>query len=260
MTNVMRKMWRALFDYDPLFCDMYQDAAARAAGTEYLHHIRSHIRQRFGLQRVSILDAGCQTGRLSIPLAEDGHRVTGLDKSVFALRRARRHAKARHLSLSLHRSDLANVRQWIRPSSVEVVICTEVLYLCRNYQQLLRQLRDSVKPDGLLFVSHRPTLYYVACALRRAQSERIPWLVTQTEGGSPDGTYHNWQTPEQLTQLYRSLDLRQLGCYPIQVRHAPLDLSAVAHVEGKRLLESVRGADSVYQIPTYFLVVAQPAA
>ncbi len=260
MTSVIRKLWRALFDYDPSFCDMYKDAAAHAAGEEYLGHIRSFIAQRFGDQRVSILDAGCQAGRLLIPLAEDGHRVTGLDRSLFALRRARRNAKAHGVSLSLHRGDLTNVRQWIRPSSFDVVICAEVLYLCRNYQQILRHLRDSMKPDGLLFVSHRPTLYYLACALQHSQPDYVPSLVTQTEGSSPDGEYHNWQTPEQLSELYRSLGLRQLGCHSIRAWQAALDLSQVAHAEAKRLLESVRTADSAYRIPTYFLVTAQRSA
>jgi len=257
MANLIRKAWRALFNYDPSFCDMYQDAAARVAGEEYLGYIRSHIHQRFGDQRLSILDAGCQAGRLLIPLAEDGHRVTGLDTSIFALRRARQHAKARHLSIALHRGNLTNLRQWIQPASVDVIICTEVLYLCRNYRQLLQDLADSIKPEGLLCVSHRPTLYYVAGALHRAQSDQAASLLTQTEGRSPDGMYHNWQTQEQLVELYRSLDLRQLGCYPIRAQQTQLDLSLAAHVEVKRLLESVHETDSLYRIPTYFLVVAQ---
>ncbi len=257
MTNVIRKICRALFDYDPSFCDLYEDAAARQAGEEYLGHIRRHIQKRFGQQRLSILDAGCQAGRLLIPLAEDGHHMTGLDTSIFALRRARRHAKAHHLSIPLHRGSLTKLRHWIQPSSVKVVICTEVLYLCRNYRQLLQQLADSIKPDGLLFVSHRPTLYYVACALQRAQADQAPSLITRVEGRSPDGVYHNWQTPEQLVELYHSLGLHQLGCYPIQAKQTQLDLSMVTHAEVKRLLESVHETDSLYRIPTYFLVVAQ---
>ena len=259
MTHVIRKMWRALFDYDPSFCDMYKDAAARVAGEEYLGYMRSHIQKRFGPQQLSILDAGCQAGRLLIPLAEDGHHVTGLDTSLFALRRARRRAKARHLSIALHRGNIADLRRWIQPSSVDVVVCTEVLYLCRNYRQLLQQLADSVKPGGLLFVSHRPTLYYVAGALCRAQSADASSFLARTEGRSPDGAYHNWQTPEQLMEVYRSLDLRQLGCYPIRVEQTKLDLSMVADAEVRRLLASVHAADDRYRIPTYFLVVAQRA-
>ncbi len=255
--HMIRKIWRALFNYDPAFCDMYEDAAARVAGEEYLGHIRRDLHERFGHQRLSILDAGCQAGRLLIPLAEDGHRVIGLDTSLFSLRRARQHAKARNLSISLHRGNIAKLRHWIQPSSLDAVICTDVLYLCRNYRQLLQQLADSITPDGLLFISHRPTLYYVAGALRRAQSDQAQSLIARTDGRSPDGAYHNWQTPEQLVELYRSLNLRQLGCYPTRVAQTPLDLSMVTHADVKRLLESVRETDSLYRIPTYFLVVAQ---
>ena len=172
------------------------------------------------------------------------------------MRRARRHAKARHLSLSLHTGNLTDLRRWIQPHSLDVAICAEVLYLCKNYRQLLQLLRDSLKPDGLLFVSHRPTLYYVAGALRQAQCAQALALCRQTEGPSPDGAYHNWQTPEQLRELYDGLDLQPLGCYPIRAEQTRLDLST-ADPEVKRLLESVQERDSIYRIPTYFLVVAQ---
>jgi len=109
-------------------------------------------------------------------------------------------------------------------------------------------------------VSHRPTLYYVAGALRRAQSDQAQALIARTEGRSPDGAYHNWQTQEQLVELYRSLNLRQLGCYPMRAEQTQLDLSMVTHAEVRRLLESVHDTDSRYRIPTYYLVVARRSA
>lgn len=258
MAHVIRKIRRALFDVDPSFCDMYEDAGARAAGEEYLRYIRRHIHERFGDRRVSILDAGCQAGRLLIPLAEEGHRMIGLDASAFSLRRARRHVKARQLSIPLHKGGLINLRRWIPPSSMDVVICTEVLYLCRNYRQLLQLFADSVKPEGLLFVSHRPTLYYVACALQHGQLDQVDFLLTRTEGCDPDGAYHNWQTQEQLIELYRSLNLTCAGCYPIGDQIIQPDLSVMSP-EASRLLASVRSTDSTFSIPTYVLVAAQKA-
>ncbi|MCK9907056.1 class I SAM-dependent methyltransferase, partial [Frankia sp. Cpl3] len=42
-----------------------------------------------------ILDLACGTGRISIPLAEAGHQVTGLDLSTEMLARAEQKAKER---------------------------------------------------------------------------------------------------------------------------------------------------------------------
>ena len=167
MARLLRKTLRALFNYDPAFCDMYADAHAKAAAAEYLGHIQRHLRDQFGEQRLTILDAGCQTGRFLIPLAKQGHRLIGIDASRFSLRRARQHAARASVSVEIHKGDLANLRRWIAPRSLDVVLCLEVLYLCQNYRELLRLLAESVKPGGLLCVSHRPTHYYVAAALTR---------------------------------------------------------------------------------------------
>jgi len=256
MAQLLRKLRRALLNYDPSFCDMYEDEHARAAAAEYLDHIRRRLRERFGDQKLSILDAGCQAGRLLIPLAEDGHRLIGVDTSGFALRRASQHAKDRNLSVELHRGDIAKLRRWIAPSSLDAVVCTEVLYLCQDHRDLLQLLADLVKPGGLLLISHRPTLYYVASAIRQGKLDQVASVIHRTEGPSPDGAYHNWQTQEQLAELYRSLNLPLLGCYPVDHARYQFDLAQIAD-EVKQILDPVRDTDSMLRIPAYVLVVAQ---
>src|SRR3989338_9817180 len=162
MRKLVRRVLRAVWDHDPSFYDSYEEPLARPEVNEDLRLIRSALRERFGDQELTILDAGCQTGRTLIPLAQDGHRLVGIDRSNFFLRRARRHAKERRLRVRLHKGNISRLRWWVRPSSVDVVVCLEVLFTCRNYRALLRLMVDSVKPGGLLFVSHRSTLYYVA--------------------------------------------------------------------------------------------------
>ena len=76
MVRLLRKALRGVLHYDPSYCDMYEDPHARASAVEYLGHIRRHLRERFGTARLQLLDAGCQAGRLLVPLAEDGHIVT----------------------------------------------------------------------------------------------------------------------------------------------------------------------------------------
>ncbi|MBI4354789.1 MAG: class I SAM-dependent methyltransferase, partial [Candidatus Omnitrophica bacterium] len=111
MNKLIRKFKRSILDRDPGFCDMYESEGSRTAAQEYLTHIRPPLQQQFGAQRLTVLDAGCQAGRFLIPLAEEGHDLIGIDTSGFALRRARRHAKAKGLSVRLHRDTIAHLRR-----------------------------------------------------------------------------------------------------------------------------------------------------
>ena len=255
--KLLRNLQRALLNRDPSFCDMAEDPPCREIATEYLRHIRRHLREGFGDRRLAMLDAGCQAGRLLIPLAQEGHRMIGLDTSGFALRRAAQHAKPDRLPIRLQRGDIAHLRRWINPESLDAVVCTEVLYLCQDYHQLLQRLIEAVRPGGLLFVSHRPALYYVATAVRRGRPDQAASVARRSDGPSPDGEYHNWQTAEQLTVLYRGLGLALLGCYPIDLIHMPLELSTVADARVSAMLEPVREDGAQFQIPTYLLVVAR---
>lgn len=257
MRKLVRRILRAVWDHDPSFYDAYEESLAHPEANEDLRLIRSALRERFGDQELTILDAGCQTGRTLIPLAQDGHRLIGMDRSGFFLRRARRHAKERRLRVRLHRGNISHLRWWVRPSSVDVVVCLGVLLTCRNYQALLGLMANAVKPGGLSFVSHRPTLYYVASWIDKGRPDEAAALARRTEGPSPDGRYHNWQTPGQLAALYRANDLEVLRCHPLRNCPTHLDLSAVTDPVVRQLLESAHQFDSTFIIPTHFLVVAQ---
>jgi len=257
MQKLLRKLKRAMMDSDPSFCDMYEDAHSRQAAQEYLSHIRPALKDAFGDKTLTILDAGCQAGRLLIPLAQDGHRLIGVDTSGFALRRARRHAEQLHVSVELHEGNLSRLRRWVSPVSLDVVICTEVLYLCPDYRQLLKLLADSLKPGGLLCASHRPVAFYAGAALKRGDAEMASSVLRRSEGPSPDGAYHNWQTRQQLEALYQEAGAAVLRCEPVDHTSMALDLSHVDDAGVIQLLNSWHQADSTYRIPQYVLMIAQ---
>lgn len=254
MGKFFRKLLRSVFDYDPSFCDMYENDGSRAAAQEYLDPIRRHLREQFGDQPLSILDAGCQAGRLVFPLAQDGHRLMGLDASGFALRRGRRHAKALGLHVPFYHDTIANLRRWVKTGSVDAVVCTEVLYLCQDYRRLLALLVDTAKPGGMLFISHRPASYYVAVALRRGHTDQALSVLERTEGPSPDGSYHNWQTPGQLQGLYAGLGLRLLDSYHMN----PIEIEAGEDGLPPALAEALAPMrhNGRFRVPSYLLAVA----
>src|SRR5688572_7506010 len=53
-----------------------------------------------------ILELGCGTGRVAIPIAQDGHEVVGLDRSRAMLARAERHARREGVELRLVEGDM----------------------------------------------------------------------------------------------------------------------------------------------------------
>jgi 2-polyprenyl-3-methyl-5-hydroxy-6-metoxy-1,4-benzoquinol methylase len=252
----IRKLKRAIFNHDPSFCDMRDDLPSREVAEEYLGHIRAALRQQCGPGPLTILDAGCQAGRLLIPLAQDGHRLIGIDTSAFALRRARQHAQKEALAVQWHRGNLSSLRKWIAPASLDAVICTEVLYLCKDYRQLLRLLIDSVKPGGLICVSHRAALYYVALTFQHGRPEQAGEFLRRSEGPSTDGDYHNWHTPDQLRQLYHDYGLQMLSVHPICSR--PTHLSLMNDIEDaiRQTLAAAHMQNSTFSVPTYYLALA----
>ena len=261
MAQLLRKLRRAVLKQDPSFCDMYTDARASQAAEEYLRIIRRHLRERFGeAKQLSILDAGCQAGRLLIPLAEEGHRLIGIDTSHIALRRMRQHVQERRVAVRLHRGNIAKLRQWVSPASLDAVICAEVLYLSRDYEALLSLLMQSLKPGGLLCVSHRPAVHYVAAALEQGSAAQAVELLERIEGPSPDGKYHNWQTESQLRALYERLGCAVLACEPIDYRDWSIDPLCVTDDAMRQWLHPFHQEGRIWRTPSYQLVIAQRAS
>jgi len=259
MLRPIRKLLRTFFNADPAFYDMYADDPTRAAGEEYLKTIQSHLRNQFGESKLDILDAGCQAGRLLIPLAQAGHRMIGIDASGFSIRRARRHAGAKGLFPKLYRVGISDIRRRIPPATLDAVISTEVLYLCRDHKGLLKLLAESVKSGGLLFISHRPRIYYVARALEKNMPDLAVDVTQRSDGMSPEGRYHNWQTPEQISGLYTECGLKVLECMAAQ--HVRMDIDPAILTKGgmREALDPFHTSGSGYRIPTYlFVVTARP--
>ena len=94
MRRAVRKLLRAVANYDPDYYDMYADANEAFFAQLYIERITRHAEAAGIRPPATILEAGCQAGRLVVPFATLGYQVTGIDASMFALRRARAHTKA----------------------------------------------------------------------------------------------------------------------------------------------------------------------
>lgn len=211
-----RKLSRYLFGEDPDYQDPYEDPAEQFYGRIYLKFLTEAIESEFRGQRVHILDVGCHTGRLSIPLAQAGHEVTGIDSSRFHVRRAEKRARQLGLQCRFLKGDGFGYVRHLPDGLFDLVLCTEVLYQIPDFRERMKGLVRILRPGGLLATSHRSRFFYLSRAVRERNFEAARLIRNQSEG-SIWNSYFNWQTPSELQELYRDLGVDSLRMRPIGI-------------------------------------------
>lgn len=118
--------------------------------------------ERFGMKPSTIVDLGCGTGNLTIPLALEGYQLTGIDLSedmlAVAEQKTGEHNQLRGGAIHWVQQDL---REWDLGEQVDVAlsICDSLNYLLEDEDivDAFRQTFKGLKPDGLfLFDVHTP--------------------------------------------------------------------------------------------------------
>lgn len=104
-----------------------------------------------------ILEVGCGSGRVLVPLAQAGHRVTGSDRSTAMLARAERAITANRLSalVTLTESDMtAASRAPGGPFGLAIVALNGLLHLdtVETQRRALRALHGALDPRGQLVI------------------------------------------------------------------------------------------------------------
>lgn len=221
LKKMTRKIKRAVLRDEPGYYDMFLNTGESFFARIYLHEIGRRLEETVHPEPVEgkrhsleVLDAGCQTGRISVPLASMGHRVTGVDTSGLALDKARRHAREAGTRLKLVRADLGAWLPRTPAASFDAVVCTEVLYLRPNHKELLEGLVRVLRPGGFCFISHRPPGYYIVEAAGRKDWEAARTVLNGQEG-ELFGSYYNWQKKEELEKTYAGLGITGLRITPV---------------------------------------------
>jgi SAM-dependent methyltransferase len=257
MQKALRKILRAVADYDPDYYDMYADPNETLFAQLYVRRILRHAEAAGIRPPAAALEAGCQAGRLVIPLARHGFAVTGVDTSGFALRRAREHARAEGVEAAFIQGDVMELLRRHPERRYELVVCAEVAYLSPRYRELIGSLARALRPGGLLCVSHRPKFYYLLEAVRQYDYRTAADVLGRGEGPFRDSAYYNWQTEAELRALYGSLGLTWVAAHPID-RFAwlsgtsPAQLSAEQQQQWLELELQAEGASCA----RYVLVIA----
>jgi SAM-dependent methyltransferase len=100
-----------------------------------------------------ILDLCCGPGRWSVPLAQRGFRVTGVDRTKYFLKRARAKARSAKVRIAWVRQDM---RDFVRPGAFDVALSTFTSfgYFDDKGEDLLvlRNIFTSLRPGGSLLM------------------------------------------------------------------------------------------------------------
>ena len=259
LRRLTKKFLRAVADHDPDYYDMYTDPNEACFAQLYLDSIVRHAAEAKIRPPARVLEAGCQAGRLVVPLATLGFEVTGIDTSLYAIRRAREHVRAAGVHATFIHGNLGAVLRQRNAPTYDIVTCAEVLYLSPQYRSLLQTLARAVRPGGLLCVSHRPKGYYLLEAMRKGDFATATDILQHSEGAFRDSAYYNWQSEEELRHLYASLGLSQIVLEPIDrlAWLSGLSLAALTPAQQAQWLALERQLPYVVgQWARYLLVIA----
>jgi 2-polyprenyl-3-methyl-5-hydroxy-6-metoxy-1,4-benzoquinol methylase len=131
---------------DPRHYDLLAQMTAPADLPYYLKLIE-------GRRPLSILELGCGTGRLTLPLAKRGALVTGLDLSAPLLEWARLKAKTENIAVSLLQRDM---RAFDLGEKFDVIIIPynafNHLYDLSSISRMIQSTKSHIKPDGLFII------------------------------------------------------------------------------------------------------------
>ena len=113
--------------------------------------------------RGPVLDLPCGTGRVLLPLLQDGIDIEGVDLSAAMLDRLRKKAEALGLQPRVHQASMTDF-QLDRQFALIVCACNSFAHNLTTEDQLesLRRYREHLLPDGLLVIdSFFPSMQYV---------------------------------------------------------------------------------------------------
>ncbi len=101
-------------------------------------------------QSESILEIACGTGRLTIPLAESGYNMTGLDISQSMLEEARVKAKKAKAEINWVHADCRNF-SWMRKFPFIFMSCNSLQHLHKSDQvaEFFKAIKNHLQPGGI---------------------------------------------------------------------------------------------------------------
>jgi len=114
----------------------------------------------------NILELCCGTGRLTIPLAQEGYNITGVDNNTSMLKQAKRKAKELKVPIRFIESD---IRTLGLPEEYDIIFIPfnsiHHLYTNQDFFNVLISVKKHLKEDGyFIFDCFNPDIHYIVHA------------------------------------------------------------------------------------------------
>lgn len=122
-------------------------------GDPQLRNISDVIFELIGTQKGMALDVGCGTGRISIQLAKKGFKVDAIDINPEILQMAKEFANEADVKINFFSLDVTKKHDLIRNRRYDLIICSEVLEHVENYKEIISNMYDLLKINGVLIIT-----------------------------------------------------------------------------------------------------------
>ena len=163
------------------------------------HNLRTKDNNLMLLKGIDLLDIGCGGGLISIPMANLGANVTGVDASSENIRIAKNYAKINKLNIKYVHSTAEKIA--MQKERYDVILALEIIEHVADYTLFLRSIKKLLKPQGLLFISTINRNVKSLLLAKIAAEYILNWV--------PVGT-HSWDKflqPDELKAELKKLDL-----------------------------------------------------
>lgn len=197
------------YDVDRYVVEIYDKTETQTEDVALIRQLLS------GRGRLRILELFCGNGRILIPLAEDGHLLVGLDKSVPMLASAREKIKRFPMDVQ-ERITLthADVTKDCWPEHFDVVIlggnCFYELATSEAQEGCIRSAAASLKQGGYLYLDNDHMEGDLAEDWRRfgVNESRFPTGMC-SDGTQVKGTTETiwFDTPGRLVRFHRTVEI-----------------------------------------------------
>ncbi|MFQ5945949.1 MAG: class I SAM-dependent methyltransferase [Anaerolineae bacterium] len=224
----MAEWWERFFD------EAYLRLWAETIGHERTDEQVKGVRELLGLSPgTEILDLACGHGRHTVPLAQAGYRMTGLDLSKAFLETARNSARDAGVEIDFHWGDMREI-PWRDRFDAVINLFTSFGFFehDRENQQVLDGVFRALKPGGkfLIDLANRDRLMQIwqdrawdevngVPLWRERQFEPVSGRVTETirwleDGQTRERTFRvRSYNATELTGMLQDAGLKPIGYY-----------------------------------------------
>ncbi len=202
------------------------------------------ILKQHGIMKGHLLDIGCGNGRISIPVAKKGYRVTGLDISSLYINDARKRATRAKVKANFICGDLRNLERLVHVKFDAVLsIWTSIGYYDKKTdQRLFRMVAQHLRKQGLFLVFNTMSQEYLLnhyCSSMFNETDK--YLVLHMD--NQFDRYHSINTEKWVFYEKNGKDLKYVDETEIRLRiYSLAEIVEMAEAAG---LEYVEAYDNV---------------